>query len=508
MKRNTFYLDVLKAVVGILVVLLLCRLTQGVMSIAMLLVGIVGAIMRKPAITACCLVMFPLIAICNRALVGLEGFTLLIGKFSFVGMLIAGLLSSGGRAFKCESLPIKWLFLYVGVACLSSIDGWMPLISYLKLLNFSLMLIGFCLMAKMMQTTVSSLYALRAFFMAMSVILIVGSLVSYYVPSVGFSMTLYKLEGYGTIMTGEELVESGAGMLFNGMTCHSQALAPVTACLGTWVLCDMLLIERRMAPLHCLVLLCVPGLLYMSRSRGGLLTLACTTLITCFLVIPRAKLPLKVKRHLGAAMVVVAVGLIGVGVYFQMKNEALSRWLRKTDDVASDTRSLGEAFTGSRRVSTEMNLRDFSLNPLLGKGFQVMQGMRQAYASRMINLFSASIEKGVTPYVILGETGLLGAGAFLVFLFSFYRTCLRRGYLSLLTSFSCFLVANLADSTFFSPSAMGGFMWMVACIGAFSTDCLAKSLRREAEQWRTWGVPSPDQYAAGFGGRGVVAYEE
>lgn len=505
MKRNSFYLDVLKAIAVILLVILLCRLTHGVMSVAMLIVGLVGGIMRKPTMMICALIVFPLIAICNRALVGLEGFTLLVGKVSFAGMVAAGLLSTDGRGLRYEQLPVKWLFAYVGVACLSSMDGWMPLISYLKLLNFSLMLIGLCLVAKMMQTSVSTLRALRAFFMAMSIIFTVGSLLSYYVPSIGFSMTLYRLEDYGVMVTGEELIESGSAMLFNGMTCHSQVLSPVVSCLAAWTLCDMLLIERRMTILHCLVLLCVPGLLYMSRSRGGLLMLACIVLIAWFLVIPRAKLPFIVKRRLGIAVVVIVVGLIGAGVYFQLKNEALSRWLRKTDDVAADTRSLSDAFTGSRRDSIEMNMRDFSLNPLLGKGFQVIQGMDRAYESRMVTIFSASVEKGVTPYVILGETGLLGAGVFLLFLFSFYRVCLKRGHLSLLTNFSCFLVANLADSTFFSPSGMGGFMWMVACIGAFSTDCLAKRMRQDPGQWCAWNMSSAEDCVRRVGEQNVLA---
>ena len=58
--------------------------------------------------------------------------------------------------------------------------------------------------------------------------------------------------------------------------------------------------------------------------------------------------------------------------------------------------------------------------------------------------------------------------------------------MSLMTNFTCFLVANLADSTLFSPSGLGGFMWVVSCIGAFSTDCLAKRLflMRQEEGWR------------------------
>ena len=84
---------------------------------------------------------------------------------------------------------------------------------------------------------------------------------------------------------------------------------------------------------------------------------------------------------------------------------------------------MGEAFTGSRKPSIEYNLSDFRANPIFGKGFQVIRGMEQAYRSHLITWYSASVEKGVTPYVILGETGLMGATTFVVFLCVFYSTC-------------------------------------------------------------------------------------
>ena len=204
--------------------------------------------------------------------------------------------------------------------------------------------------------------------------------------------------------------------------------------------------------------------------------LVCVIAVTFLVTIPRARLPMSVKRHMAVIIVSLAVLMLGLGAYFQFKNQAMSRWLRKTENVASDTRSLSEAFTDSRKLLIEMNLHDFYLNPLLGKGFQVVNGIREAYESGQVTWFSASIEKGVTPYVILGETGVLGGVAFLLFLWHFYSICFRSGYMSLMTNFTCFLVANLADSTFFSPSGLGGFLWMVTCIGAFSTDCLAKKL--------------------------------
>ena len=489
MLKNSFYKDVAVAIMGIMAVILACRFTLGGMAVFLALSGLVAALMHKPTIVSFCFLMFPLMVIFNQVIIGMNGITLLVSRFAFGAMTIASLMSGTRAGTHYERLPLGWMAAYVAVACLSSIDGWMPMISYLKILNFAIMIIGICLLAKQVQSDVSCLRLLRAIFMAIAIIMILGSLVTYFIPSIGYSMMVFRAERYGNFVEAEELVKYGTQLLFNGMTCHSQMLSPVTGCLATWVLCDMILIERKIDLLHCAILGCAPILLYMSRSRGGLLMLVCVVIITLFVTVPRARLPIKVKRHLGMGLAGLAFMLFSAGIYFQIKNDAISRWLRKTDNVASDTRSLREAFTGSREFLVEMNLRDFELNPLLGKGFQVVDGLKQAYASGQITWFSASVEKGVTPYVILGETGVIGAIAFLIFLCSFYSQCVKHGYMSLMTNFTCFLVANLADSTLFSPSGLGGFMWIVSCIGAFSTDCLAKRLHwmRQEEGWRMAG---------------------
>ena len=172
-------------------------------------------------------------------------------------------------------------------------------------------------------------------------------------------------------------------------------------------------------------------------------------------------------------MTIAALGLVILGIIAQVRTQAISKWIRKTEDVHGDRRSLSEAFTGSRMEKIAYNLNDFKLNPLLGKGFQVVRGLDRAYRAKEVTWYSASVEKGVTPYVILGETGLLGSGVFLIFLFAFYSTCLRRRYLALMTLFTCMLVANLADSTFFSPGQLGGFLWIVSCVGGFGLDLIS-----------------------------------
>ena len=172
--------------------------------------------------------------------------------------------------------------------------------------------------------------------------------------------------------------------------------------------------------------------------------------------------------------------LVVVAVFAQIRNQAISRWIRKVEDVHGDNRTLGEAFTASRTASIEYNLNDFRLNPMFGKGFQVMRGMDRAYRAKQLSIFSAPVEKGVTPYVILGETGLIGAGVFVIFLISFYTTCLKRRYLALLTLFTCYLVINLADSTLFSPGG-GGVFWIFSCLGGFGIDMI--SIRQARGVW-------------------------
>ena len=479
MFKNKFHKDVLKAFVVICAILGLCRVTMGGVAVVIALLGAGFALARKPGYLAFCYVMFPFFTVFNRVIVGISPVFLMTARLGNLFMIAAMILTGAGFAGRArEKLPIAWLFAYCVVACISSIDGWMPLISYLKIAQFALFLIGLLFVTRILQQSDEGLYQLRCVFMAMAIIFLWGSLISRFIPSVGFSMTISRLANYGIDITGEEIAASEGMSLFNGMTHHSQMLAPTVAIMASWVLCDMLLVEKRFTLLHGFVLSAAPVLLYLSRSRGGLLDIVAVMAIVLFVCVPRAKLAHAVKNRLVQILLAASFFLVAVAVIGQIRNQTLSKWLRKTEDVGGDRRSLKEAFTGSRQALIEYNLSDFKLNPLFGKGFQVMRGMEQAYRAKMITWYSASVEKGVTPYVILGETGLVGAGVFLIFLVAFYGTCLKRRYLALLTLFTCNLVTNLADSTLFSPGGMGGFLWITSCIGGFGIDLMALRMAR------------------------------
>lgn len=486
MSGNQYYKDVLKKIVLVTLTLALFRLTNGIGGWLLLLVGIVFALMSNYAGLSFCYLMFSVTSVFNPLLSGMSLYLSLAARAGNIILPIFLLLGGAMSRVERDKLPISWIFVYMVVALISSMDGWFPFISYLKLAQFFGFIFGMVLVSRVMQRTEEGLYELRCLIMAIAVIMIVGSLIVKFTPTIGYSMMFKRMEQYGIDYNVYDFLQSDVTRLFNGMTMHSQMLAPVVSILATWVLCDMLLIEKKVSMLHLPLLVLSPILLFLSRSRGGFLTLVVTMALTVFVCMPKARLSFRVRNHLLRILVVGVAIIVSVGIYMQIRDETISKWLRKTEDVGGDQRSLAEAITSSRLGLVEENMRDFYLNPLLGKGFQVMPWLKDAYGNGFITWYSAPIEKGVTPVVVLGETGLVGGAVFIVFLCTFYTTCLRRRYFALMNMFTCTLIANLADSTLFSPAGLGGFLWVMSCVGGFGIDLMTnRNARREMalENW-------------------------
>ena len=469
--KNRFCIDVLKMLFFFGIILGAAKFSGGFVSILVTVAGLIFALRRKFGYLVCCYILYPVLINFNHAIVRFDGLLVLASRIGNL-LLICVTLLLGVRHGK-ERLSFGWMLAYCGVAFLSSIDGWMPLISYMKLIQFVFFIIGIQISMKIIQESDEGLYRVRCFMMVLAITYIIGGFAVRFIPSLGYSMMVEKADAYGIEINAGELVESEGMVLFNGMVCHSQMLAPVTAMMAAWVLCDMVLVEKRISLLHLVVLLFAPLLIYMSRSRGGLLELATVMWLVMFVCVPKARLASSSRRRLWGLVAIMVATLIGVAVVSEIKNQTITKWIRKTENVGGDSRTMIEAFTESRKLLIEYNLNDFKLNPILGKGFQVASDFKQKFEQGRITLFFAPVEKGVTPYVILGETGLIGALVFIVFLISFYFTCLHRRYLALMTMFTCMLVCNLADSTFFSPGGLGGFLWIMSCLGGFSIDLIS-----------------------------------
>lgn len=477
--QDKFYRDVLKNIFLVGMALVLCRVTYGIWGWVLLLLGCIAALRCDYKNLLFCYLIFPLTAVFNPVVCGV---TLNLGLAARAGNIVIALFlfsSFTSRDKSLETLPINWIYAYMFVAIISSIDGWFPMISYLKILQFFGFITSIIIIAKIMQKSDYGLNELRALMMAIAVIMIVGSLIVKFIPTIGYSMTFLKMESFGLDYSVQEFNANSGMRLFNGMTKHSQMLAPTVSILATWVLCDVIFVERRFRLLHSLVLAITPILLYMSRSRGGLLTFVVVMCVTMFVCIPNSRLTKVVRQHFAHIFAALGVLMVFGSVYLEVRDGVFSKWIRKTDDIGGDNRSLMEAATSSRMFLIENNLDDFRQNPFLGKGFQVTPYLKEAYKSGRITWFSAPVEKGVTPVVVLGETGLVGSAVFLAFIISFYAACARRKYYALMNLFTCNLIANLADSTLFSPAGLGGFLWVVSCIGGFGIDIITRRINMQ-----------------------------
>ena len=274
--------------------------------------------------------------------------------------------------------------------------------------------------------------------------------------------------------------QEGLMGLFTGITVHSQFLGPTVACCFAWLLCDMVIVERRFSPLHLALLLPIPLIAFMTRSRLALLVLAFSVVFIMFYCIPHALIMSKVRSRFSSVMLVLALLLMGAGFAGEVRSGIVSKWLRKTDDVATDARTLSVAVTGSRKGKIEECLHDFHQNMLFGKGFQVDINTKSRFEAGQVSIFSASIEKGLLPLMVLGETGLFGAIAFGIFLVVFFVTCHARHYTATLTLFAVYLSTNLAEATFFSPAGGGGVQWIMMVVGGFVID-MNRQVERQGE---------------------------
>lgn len=474
--------EVWKILSKLLLLFLAAKLTNGLALHLFVFYGLRAALANRTGLAIGCYIIIPLIVVMNPILVPLgSSFTTL--RLGFIAMTLLLAFSSSQRKGQ-HNVPIGLLWAYLAVSCISSLTGYNPMISYLKLVNFASFLIGLSLGLRNLHQRPRDIEFIRKMFLAISAIVILGSAATLLSPGIAYYSSVSRViytEGLGAA---SDVINSGMTMgLLSGITSHSQTLSTLLACTAAWVLCDMLFIERRKSTPHLVMLVTSIPLLYLTRSRGALLSsvVAVGTIYSfCFHYLPVSPAVKNVMRRALTGMIVLVAILAAI---LEVKDRSISRWVRKTDDVAGDERSLSEAFTQSRSGLVEMNLRDFRRNPLFGSGFQVTEGY-QALKGQTKLLLSAPIEKGVLPLMILGESGIAGALVFLTFVAVFYGTCLQKRYIVTATLFTVLMTSNLGEATFFSTGGAGGIIWIMSMVGGFTIDMVVLCRRKQERQLR------------------------
>ena len=418
---------------------------------------------------------------------GVVSIVVRLGFFALGGLIVMTSLQFRAR----RTLPLGTIFVYLVCAAVSSIGGWAPSVSYMKIVFFSTFVLSIIFGARGLSGRPDEILRFRASILALALLLVLGSLAVLPFPSIAYSTSLrYQMAEFGAEVAGEifkEQVASGAefNRLFGGITNHSQALSPVLAVLWAWTICDMLFVERRFGWLHLTVVTLAVPMLYMTHSRLALLLMVATGTLVTFYLLNVIRVPRHVKSRAWSAMVFGIVALGALALLSESRSQGMSKWLRKTQDVRGDDRSIGEAVTESRMDTVEMLMDDYHRNPFLGTGFQVSPFIRDMARHSNGLILSAPIEKGVLPLMILSETGIIGSFAFLVFLICFYWGCSRKRLRTTATLFTILLMSNMGEATFFSPGNTGGVTWIICVLGGYVIDIavLDGSVGMRRERW-------------------------
>ena len=492
MHEQNIYKQTAKMLAFTAAAILLCRLTGGYFVPVLVLIGVICASFSKFGWALVFFVLMPFFVILNSGV--MPKANLIVGISLRLGPLLIGLVLAmiGASREGRHRLPFLGIIPFMLAALISSVDGWVPYVSYLKWINFVVFLFGIWFGTQNLQHRPVDVFLLRSFFLALAVVLVFGSILLLPFPSISYATTLaHALKEGGEAFAEDAFREmrlDGLKTLFCGITNHSQALGGLLVCMFPWVLCDMLFVERRFCFLHMALIIAMLPLIYMTRSRMALISFAGSLLLVTFYTARRVQMTDVLRRRLRHGMLMGMAILIIAAVGMQIQSGVMSRWLRKTDSSDADRRTLGEALASSRMGLMEYSLWEFRRSPFIGSGFQVAEYTRDRLAGNKGLVISASIEKGVLPVMILGETGILGSACFLFFLFSFYYTCSIRRYFVTLTMFTVFLVTNMGEATFFSPGGGGGISWMICVVGGFTIDTLLLFRRNIEAQWADMGI--------------------
>ena len=499
MNDRQLFISVAKGMVLLLLALLACKYTYGGGALLIAGITIVMAFSGRVGWAIAGYALFPFMVVMNPFILPKNGVTGMVLRLAPMAITVA-LVISGSTRRGNHQIPLGLIYLYLLVAVFCSMGGYYPLISYLKIINCLILFMGLNLGFRNIDKRPGEVMTMRQFFLVITSFVIWGSVfLLVFMPSAGYlaSMRAMTWKGESEAVAAEVLAQAGL-KLFCGVTNQSQCLATVLPCSLAWLACDMFFVEKRISKFHVLTILAGLPLVYMTRSRSALLTSVMAASFLYFYCINKVNIRPSIKRKMRTAMMMFGVVVVMAAGVMEVRNQSISKWLRKSEDVAGDERTLGEAFTSSRMGKVDDNLADFKSSPIFGTGFQVTESMKYTFAHHDGLILSASLEKSILPLMVLGETGIVGSIFFWLFIITFYATCIKKRYYCCATLHTVFCVTNMAEATYFSPGGAGGYMWVLCVGGGFIIDMVSLYHRRmetiarqQQIEWMLASTPPP-----------------
>ena len=363
--------------------------------------------------------------------------------------------------------PYAGMLFYILFMALSSAQGWCPLVSYLKLLLFSLIYFSYFGVSNQIGINLQvSSKKIRSVMLSVAILFVLGSIALVPFPEIS------QLKAEDFELGRVDL--SNFTSLFTGMTNHSQCLGPVVSSISVIILGDLLFSIKKVDFLYILILLCCPYLIYLSSSRTGMSAFIVGQLFVLWIFMNARGVGARWKHKV---MSISMTALIFVLILFACMPAVQSKVARFAikEAVEGKVQVSAEDIIRGRKALIDSALYNFSKSPLLGNGFQVSASMKNLKTEGFAVL-SAPIEKGVWITAVLEEGGIIGWIIFVIFLFAcIIKSIKRRAYIGASCLFVC-TMTNLGEFTFFSMSYSGGFSWAMVFVG------LALDLRKMTDE--------------------------
>lgn len=253
-------------------------------------------------------------------------------------------------------------------------------------------------------------------------------------------------------------LRNGSG--FQGILNHPQAFGPAMALLGAWSAARML---SRVRPSFKLVALAgaSAAMVILSEARTAGFAMIGSLGIAMLLAPSIAGRPVRqVIPGLRSSRVWAVLGMLALaGLSFAPELlDTIQYYLTKSG--RAQVESLAEIYDRSRGGLIEQMMANITEHPFTGIGFGIASEPWTMTVTRdpILGLpTGASIEKGVTPLMVLEELGIFGA--FLVGLWFLWllRSSARSGLAPFAVCLATLLL-NMGESTLFSPGGLGLIM--------------------------------------------------
>lgn len=435
------------------------KATGGAGFVLILPLILVGFGKNRPELLLYSILMTAVLTVTNSAVAPKDIVFSIAARSVFLLISGALVLQTVGQRVPRALSPLLGLMPYLAYMAIVSSVGWQPLISYLKLILFTVIFFAFFSVShQVMKRRTAEVACLRSVILSFAVFMLVGSTILIAFPAIGMMDVAAFYAQYGYIPDGK---------LFMGMTIHSQCLGPTVAVFAVLLLADMLFSMRRWDRLYLFLQICAPILIYQTGSRTAMGTYLAGIAFVMFLFLRANAQMIDARWKQRALSVLTLVGVLGGIALFatpQMR-EAVARFALKYVHEESNLDVSYESVIATRQGLIDESMANFKESPWIGNGFQVSRQQADMQIVSWKQLLTAPIEKGVWITAVLEEGGVFGMILLCCFLLFVIPTMIaRRAYIGA-ALIIVMLVANLGEFGMFSMSYTGGLEWAMIFSG-------------------------------------------